>query len=54
VFLQFKLISQAYEVLADHDKRKLYDEGGEKAIREGAGRGYMLLKGYVHRGKICR
>jgi len=36
---RFKAISQAYEVLADEKKRKIYDEGGEEAIKEGGSGG---------------
>ena len=33
---QWKLISEAYEILSDEKKRKLYDEAGEEGLKEGS------------------
>jgi len=43
LFLQFKEISFAYEVLSNPEKREIYDRQGIQGLREGGGSGMMLI-----------
>merc|ERR1719379_2299007 len=36
---KFKVISKAYDILSDEEKRKLYDQGGEEAVESGGAGG---------------
>jgi len=43
---KFKLISEAYEVLSDEEKRKIYDQFGEDGLKGGMGGGGGMPAGF--------
>jgi len=49
---KFKEISEAYEVLADDDKRKLYDRYGEAGVKDQFSQGDFTWQDFSHRDDL--
>ncbi len=45
---KFKEVSEAYEVLIDKDKRKMYDQYGEEGVKSNFGPGGFTWKDFTH------